>query len=93
MGVSYRKVDLEVKRLSAPIAQLNGTAVLSVVIQEVIVKNVTRRTCWKEIMKNHVYGATHGCTTALNVLTKRPARCEDPIVSYADSMIIRRRMN
>ena len=93
MGVSYKKVDLEVKRLSALIAQLNGTAVLSVVILEVIVKNVTRRTCSKEIMKNHVYGATHGCTTALNVLTKRPARCEDLIVSYADSMIIRRRMN
>ena len=54
MGVSYRKVDLEVKRLSALIAQLNGTAVLSVVILEVIVKNVTRRTCSKEIMKNHV---------------------------------------
>ena len=93
MGVSYRKVDLEVKRLSARIAQLNGTAVLSVAILVVIVKNATKRTCWKEIMKNHVYGAIHGCTTALNVLTKRPARCVDPIVSYVDTIIMKRRMN
>ena len=49
----YRKVDLAVKRQSVLIAQLDGMAVLSVVIPEVIVKNVTRRICWKEITKNH----------------------------------------
>ena len=86
----YRKVDLAVKRQSVLIAQLDGMAVLSVVIPEVIVKNVTRRICWKEIMKNHVLGAIPGCTIALNVSTKRPAHCVDPIVSYADSMIKRK---
>ena len=53
-GVSYRKEDLGVKRLSVPIAQLNGTAAHSVVTLAVIVKNVTRRTYWKETMKSHV---------------------------------------
>ena len=51
---SYKKVDLVAKRLSVLIAQLNGMAVLSVVTLVVIVKNVTRHICWKEIMKSHV---------------------------------------